>query len=157
MGTETLQMMFLDNSNLSWKASVETSSWFTYFLEKLMVSGWPSMEPEGSLPCLQQPCTLPYTFRSLTYYLNAVQILVRPWATQTRSASFRCFGLTGHHHVYKVCLRSLLCFPFDVLDASRCFVQVILGHAFVSNHVFHLCFVGYAAFNFSGVVSAVSD
>jgi hypothetical protein len=40
-----------------------------------------------------------------------------------------CFGLTGHHQVYKVCLRSLLCFPFAVLDASRCFIQVRLRHA----------------------------
>jgi hypothetical protein len=34
---------------------------------------------------------------------------------------------------------SLLCFPFDVLDVSRYFVQVMLRRAFVSNHVFGLC------------------
>lgn len=47
-----------------------------------------------------------------------------------------CFGLTGHHQVNNVCLRSLLCFPFDVLYASRCSIQVMLHHFFVSNHVF---------------------
>jgi hypothetical protein len=49
------------------------------------------------------------------------------------------FGLTGHHLVYKVCFRSLLCFPFDIFDSFRCFIQVILRHAFVSNNVFGLC------------------
>jgi hypothetical protein len=38
-----------------------------------------------------------------------------------------------------VCLRSLRCFSFDVIDASRCFVQVMLRLAFVSNRVFGLC------------------
>jgi hypothetical protein len=36
-------------------------------------------------------------------------------------------------------LRSLLCFLFDILGASTCFIQVMLSHVFVSNHVFGLC------------------
>jgi hypothetical protein len=51
-----------------------------------------------------------------------------------------CFGQTGHQ-VYKVCLRSSLCFPFDVLHASRYFIQIMLHHTFVSNYVFGLCFL----------------
>jgi hypothetical protein len=78
--------------------------------------------------------------------LNTVLIFIRPCATQSISSSFdvssfclyftTCFGLTGHHQVYKVCSRSLLCFPFDVLDAFGYFIQVMLRHVFVSNHVF---------------------
>jgi hypothetical protein len=53
--------------------------------------------------------------------LNIFLILIRPCATQSKSARFRCFffllyfttcfDLTGHH---QVCLRSLLRFPSDV-------------------------------------------
>jgi hypothetical protein len=50
-----------------------------------------------------------------------------------------CFGLTDHHQLYKVCSRSLLCFPFDILDVFGYFIQVMLRHAFVSSHVFGLC------------------
>jgi hypothetical protein len=81
--------------------------------------------------------------------LNTVLILIRLCAIQLRSARFRCFffplyfttcfGLTGHHQVYKVCLRSLLCFPFHVLDASRCFIQIMLRRVFESSRVFGLC------------------
>jgi hypothetical protein len=66
----------------------------------------------------------------------------------SKSARFRCFvflvyfttcfGQTGHHQVYKVCLRCLLCFPLDVFDASRCLIQVMLRHAFMSSHVLGL-------------------
>jgi hypothetical protein len=82
--------------------------------------------------------------------LNTVLILIRPCATQSKSARFRCFffllyfttcfGLTRHYQVYEVCARSLLCFPFDVLllGASTCFILVMLRHVFVSNHVFGL-------------------
>jgi hypothetical protein len=44
-----------------------------------------------------------------------------------------------------VCLRSPRCFPLDVLFASRCFFQVMLCHAFVSDHVWFM-FVEYVAF-----------
>jgi hypothetical protein len=86
--------------------------------------------------------------RSETYFadvitylsLNTVLILIRPCATQPKSASFRCFfflfyfttcfGLTGHLQVYKVFLMSLLCFPLDVLDASILsrYVQIHIWH-----------------------------
>jgi hypothetical protein len=59
-----------------------------------------------------------------------VWFLLRPCATQSKSARFRCFffllyfeicfGLTGHHQVWKVCLRSLLCFPFDIITCRGC-------------------------------------
>jgi hypothetical protein len=55
-------------------------------------------------------------------------------------SALTCFGQTGHQ-VYKVCLRSLLCFPFDVLHASRCFIQIMLHQTFVSNHVCGVCFL----------------
>jgi hypothetical protein len=35
-----------------------------------------------------------------------------------------------------VCLKSPLCFSFDAVDASGCFMQVKSRRAFVSNHVF---------------------
>jgi hypothetical protein len=38
--------------------------------------------------------------------------------------------------MYKVCLRSVLCFYFDVLYDCRGIIQVLLRHDFVSNHVF---------------------
>jgi hypothetical protein len=45
-----------------------------------------------------------------------------------------CFGLTRHHQVYSVCLKSLLYFPFQVSNTSRCFFQVMLRHAwFICN------------------------
>jgi hypothetical protein len=72
----------------------------------------------------------------------------RPCASQSKSPWFRpfffllyfttCFSLTGHHQMYKVCLRSLFCFPFDVLNASRCFILVTLRHAFLPKHAFDL-------------------
>jgi hypothetical protein len=53
---------------------------------------------------------------SISVNLNTVLILIRPCATQSKSARFRrfpfllyfatCFGLTGHHQVHKMCLRS---------------------------------------------------
>jgi hypothetical protein len=54
-----------------------------------------------------------------------------------------------------VCLRSLQCFPLDVLDASRCFIQVMLRHDFMWNCVFGLMFVEYIASIFYGVASAL--
>jgi hypothetical protein len=40
--------------------------------------------------------------------------------------------------VIKLRLRSLL-FDCDLLDTSRCFIEVMLHHAFVSNHVWFIC------------------
>jgi hypothetical protein len=70
--------------------------------------------------------------------LNTVLVLICPCATQSKSARFRCFffllylttcvGLTGHSQLYKVCLKSLPCFPFDIFDASTCFIHVMSNH-----------------------------
>jgi hypothetical protein len=88
--------------------------------------------------------------------LNTVLILICPCATQSKSARFlwfffllyftTCFGLLSHHHKYRMFSRSLHCFLFDILDASRCFMQVMLRHAFVSNHVFGLCLLSMLRF-----------
>jgi hypothetical protein len=83
-------------------------------------------------------------------HLNTALILNRPCPTQSKSSRFRsffflphfttCSGLNGHHQRYTVCLRSLLCFPFDVrvLHDSTCFSHVTLRHTFVSNHLLGL-------------------
>jgi hypothetical protein len=80
-----------------------------------------------------------FNINKLRITLNAVLILIRRCATQSKFAKFRCFflllyltcfGLPGQHQVHKMCVRSPLCFPFEVLDASRCFVQVVLHHTY---------------------------
>jgi hypothetical protein len=78
-----------------------------------------------------------FNINKLRVTLNSVLILIRPCATQSKFARFpcfyfllyftTCFCLSGHHQAHTVCLRSLL-FPFEVLDASTCFVQVTLHH-----------------------------
>jgi hypothetical protein len=85
-------------------------------------------------------------FNILCTSILRIMILIPPCSTQSKSDRFRCFffliyftacfGISGHHPVYKVCVRNLLCFPFDVLEASRCFIQVMLRNAFEFNHVF---------------------
>jgi hypothetical protein len=100
--------------------------------------------------------------------LNTILILIFPCATQSKSARFlcfffllhftTCFGLTSHHRKYRVCSRSLHCFLFDILDASRCFIQVMLCHAFVPSQVFGLyveCCCWYCVF--PHVFSVCSD
>jgi hypothetical protein len=58
---------------------------------------------------------------------------------------FCFFFISQHVSIYPAtirstrCLRSLLCFPFNVSDASRCFIEVMLCHAFMSNNKFGLC------------------
>jgi hypothetical protein len=62
-------------------------------------------------------------------YLNTVLILIRLCESQPKSATIRCFfflhyfttffGLTDHHQVYKVCLKSVLRCPFMYTSASR--------------------------------------
>jgi hypothetical protein len=54
---------------------------------------------------------------------------------------FTCFGLTLHHQVYSACLKSLLYFPFDVSNTSRCFFQVILRHAWFICNMHQVIFV----------------
>jgi hypothetical protein len=74
--------------------------------------------------------------------LNAVLILIRPCATQPKSAGFRCsFFLSAQQDIIilQASFRSLLCFLFDVSGASRCQIQVMLRRDFVSNRVFGLC------------------
>jgi hypothetical protein len=76
--------------------------------------------------------------KQICWQTEGIFILIRPRATQSKSARFRCFfflfyfttcfGLTDHHQVCKVCLRSLLCFHFDVLYAPRCSLQGMLRH-----------------------------
>jgi hypothetical protein len=68
--------------------------------------------------------------------LNTVLIIIRPCATRLKSARFlcfffllyfrTCFSIISHHHKYRMCSRSLHCFLFDILDGSRCFMQVML-------------------------------
>lgn len=87
--------------------------------------------------------------------MNTVLILVQPCTTESKATMFWCFfllyfktciGLTGHHQAYNMCSWSLLCFPFHVLDPSRCYIHVILRHSSVSNHVFGLCSLNMLSF-----------
>jgi hypothetical protein len=91
-----------------------------------------------------------YFFSKLMHYDKELALEYCPdsypsWCNSVKSSRFRCFffllyfktcfGLTGHHQVYKLCLSELLCFPFDALGSSRCLIQAMLRHAFMSNHV----------------------
>jgi hypothetical protein len=99
--------------------------------------------------------------------MNTVLILICPCATQSKSAMFRCFffllyfttsfGLTGHHQVYKICSRSLLCFPSDVPDASRRFSKVMLRHVFESNHVFGSSVICTRLYSYYGIENDASN
>jgi hypothetical protein len=50
-----------------------------------------------------------------------------------------CFDFFGHHQLYKVGLKSFSAFLRDVLYLSRFFVQFVLCHAFLFNHMFDVC------------------
>jgi hypothetical protein len=77
--------------------------------------------------CQQRPVTYISSLVTSIFNLNTVLILIRPCATQSNPAMFRCFffvlyfityfGHTGHHQVYKVCLRSFPCLFSYVLAA----------------------------------------
>jgi hypothetical protein len=78
---------------------------------------------------------------ALCINVNTVLILIRPCATNSKSARFYMFLLsalfhtmfrpkTYHHQVYKVCLRSLLCFPFDQTLRDVSFRKSIQYHPY---------------------------